>query len=134
MTSGRDERLRQMGIVQYQLRRPGALRGEVAIALPAGVRLVIVADPLPDGADALLDDVLRSLDLTRSQVGMVTPQQWALLAASAPCPCWQLGGEAQGDALLSTPALAELHHSPAARRALWQQICHHEFDSLTHRG
>ena len=35
MTSRRDWQLQQLGITQWSLRRPGALQGEIAIALPA---------------------------------------------------------------------------------------------------
>lgn len=47
MTSRRDWQLQQLGITQWSLRRPGALQGEIAIAIPAHVRLVMVANDLP---------------------------------------------------------------------------------------
>ncbi len=34
MTSRRDWQLQQLGITQWSLRRPGALQGEIAIAIP----------------------------------------------------------------------------------------------------
>ncbi len=43
MTSRRDWQLQQLGITQWALRRPGALQGEIAISLPAHVRLIVVA-------------------------------------------------------------------------------------------
>ncbi|XPE40743.1 DNA polymerase III subunit psi [Shigella flexneri] len=43
MTSRRDWQLQQLGITQWSLRRPGALQGEIAISIPAHVRLVMVA-------------------------------------------------------------------------------------------
>ncbi len=39
MTSRRDWQLQQLGITQWALRRPTALRGEIAISIPAHVRL-----------------------------------------------------------------------------------------------
>ena len=47
MTSRRDWQLQQLGITQWSLRRPGALQGEIAIAIPPHVRLVMVANDLP---------------------------------------------------------------------------------------
>ena len=43
MTSRRDWQLQQLGITQWALRRPTALQGEIAISIPAHVRLVMVA-------------------------------------------------------------------------------------------
>lgn len=122
-----------MGITQYQLRRPGALRGEVAVTLPEGVRLAIIAETLPEQQDALLNDILRALRLSLREIVLMTPQQWLMLGDVPGCPQWRLGGDA-GDALLHTPPLTELYHNPAARRHFWQQICHHESHFFTHRG
>jgi DNA polymerase-3 subunit psi len=47
MTSRRDWQLQQLGITQWALRRPTALQGEIAISIPAHVRLVMVAEELP---------------------------------------------------------------------------------------
>ncbi len=47
MTSRRDWQLQQLGITQWSLRRPGALLGEIAISLPAHIRLVMVASEPP---------------------------------------------------------------------------------------
>ncbi|NQF21955.1 DNA polymerase III subunit psi, partial [Enterobacter hormaechei] len=46
MTSRRDWQLQQLGITQWALRRPTALQGEIAISIPAHVRLVMVAEEL----------------------------------------------------------------------------------------
>ncbi|HAT25327.1 MAG TPA: DNA polymerase III subunit psi, partial [Pantoea septica] len=47
MTSRRDWLLQQMGITQYQLRRPRVLKGEIAVRLTPGTKLIIVADVAP---------------------------------------------------------------------------------------
>ena len=47
MTSRRDWLLQQMGITQYQLRRPRVLQGEIAVRLTPGTKLIIVADVVP---------------------------------------------------------------------------------------
>ena len=64
MTSRRDWQLQQLGITQWSLRRPGALQGEIAIAIPPHVRLVMVANDLPALTDPLVSDVLRALTAT----------------------------------------------------------------------
>lgn len=47
MTSRRDWLLQQMGITQYQLRRPRVLQGEIAVTLAPDTQLIIVADAPP---------------------------------------------------------------------------------------
>lgn len=73
MTSRRDWQLQQLGITQWALRRPTALQGEIAISIPAHVRLVMVAEELPALNEPLIGDVLRSLKLTPDQVLQLTP-------------------------------------------------------------
>ncbi|WP_413735373.1 DNA polymerase III subunit psi [Sodalis sp. RH21] len=131
MTLRRDWQLRQLGITQWTLRRPGALLGEVAVVLPPETRLVLIASPLPPGNHPLLDDVARSLDLTPQALYQLTPEQVAMLPEDTRCHCWWLGVAATrslSGISLSTPPLAELLANAAAKRDLWQQICHHESD------
>ena len=61
MTSRRDWQLQQLGITQWSLRRPGALQGEIAIAIPAHVRLVMVAADPGAGGDAAAGQPLQQL-------------------------------------------------------------------------
>lgn len=75
MTSRRDWQLQQLGITQWSLRRPGALQGEIAIAIPAHVRLVMVANDLPALTDPLVSDVLRALTVSPDQVLQLTPEK-----------------------------------------------------------
>lgn len=91
MTSRRDWQLQQLGITQWALRRPTALQGEIAIAIPAHVRLVMVAEELPALNDALIGDVLRSLKLTADQVLQLTPDRVAMLPPDSHCNCWRMG-------------------------------------------
>ncbi|MCX2957989.1 MAG: DNA polymerase III subunit psi, partial [Serratia symbiotica] len=56
MASKRDWLLQQLGITQWALRRPGALQGAVAVSLSPEVRLLIVAQALPDPHDLLFCD------------------------------------------------------------------------------
>lgn len=91
MTSRRDWQLQQLGITQWALRRPTALQGEIAISIPAHVRLVMVAEELPALNDPLIDDVLRSLKLTADQVLPLTPERVAMLPPDSRCNSWRIG-------------------------------------------
>lgn len=129
MTSKRDRLLQQLGITQWSLRRPGVLQGEVAVSVPSNVRLLVIAQTPPDPHDPLFCDVLRALALTPAQTYGLTPDQAAMLPQDTECNSWRLGIAeplAVAGAQLYSPALAELSQDAGAKRALWQQICHHE--------
>ncbi|WP_297205982.1 DNA polymerase III subunit psi [uncultured Pluralibacter sp.] len=131
MISRRDWQLQQLGITQWSLRRPSALQGEIAISLPEHIRLVMVARALPPLTDPLVSDVLRALAVSPDQVLQLTPDRVAMLPEGGRCNSWRLG-EAEPVALegaqVATPDFEQLQTSPAARAALWQQICAHEHD------
>ncbi|SLM61801.1 MULTISPECIES: DNA polymerase III subunit psi [Dickeya] len=129
MTSRRDRLLEQLGITQWNLRRPSVLKGEIAISLPPAAQLLIISDPLPANDDPLVQDVVRSLCLNHTQVVSLTPRQVEMLPEHTRCHCWWLGlpaTEQWHGVHLTSPALTELYHDAGAKRALWQQICHHE--------
>lgn len=131
MTSRRDWQLQQLGITQWTLRRPTALQGEIAISLPAHIRLVMVSPALSALNDPLVTDVLRALTVTADQVLQLTPDRVAMLPPESHCNSWLLGIDAPlplSGVQVSTPAVDELRANPAARAALWQQICEHEHD------
>lgn len=137
MASRRDWLLQQLGITQWTLRRPGVLQGEVAVSLPENVRLLVVAQEQPDRHDPLFCDVLRSLGLTPEQTYGLTPDQVAMLPEDTECNSWRLGVAeplAVAGAQLSSPVLTELSQDAGAKRALWQQICHHEHDFYPDSG
>jgi len=135
MASRRDRQLQQLGITQWALRRPAALQGEIGSSLPAHIRLVMVAQSLPALSEPVITDVLRALNVDTDQVLQLTPDRVAMLPQGSRCNSWQLG-VAEDMALeggtLTTPVLDELKVNPAARRALWQQICEHEHNFFPH--
>ncbi|MGF6270638.1 DNA polymerase-3 subunit psi [Lelliottia nimipressuralis] len=135
MTSRRDWQLQQLGITQWSLRRPTALQGEIAISIPAHVRLVMVAEELPSLTETLVSDVLRTLKVSADQVLQLTPERVAMLPPESRCNSWRLGvadeTPLEGSQLL-TPPLEELKANPKARSALWQQICEYEHDFFPH--
>ena len=125
MTSRRDLLLQQLGITQWTLRRPTVLQGEIAVTLPVGTRLVMVAAQPPSPRDPLVGDVLRSLSLRPEQVYTLTPEQIAMLPGATHCHSWRLGVETAlplAGVQLSSPPLSELYGNVQAKRALWQQI------------
>lgn len=131
MTTRRDWQLQQLGITQWSLRRPGALQGEIAISIPAHVRLVMVGETLPPLTEPLVSDILRALTLSPDQVLQVTPERVPMLPQGSRCNSWRLGIDAPlslEGAQVATPAFDELRVNPTARAALWQQICTHEHD------
>lgn len=54
---------------------PWRVAGEIAIAIPAHVRLVMVANDLPALTDPLVSDVLRALTVSPDQVLQLTPEK-----------------------------------------------------------
>ncbi|MGM3175350.1 DNA polymerase III subunit psi [Dickeya lacustris] len=129
MTSRRDWLLEQLGITQWKLRRPSVLKGEIAVSLPPTTRLLIIGEPLPASDDPVVRDVMRSLSLNDAHVVSLTPRQMAMLPEHTRCHCWWLGlpaADGWEGVQLTSPTLAELYHDAGAKRALWQQICHHE--------
>lgn len=130
MTIRRDFLLQQLGIIQWQLRYPMVLHGEVALKLATGTRLLIVSTENISADDQLLNDVLRGLSLTKAQVMFLTPEQYVMLGEGGEYLCWWLGSDerAPGKAqmILRSPVLTALYNNPEAKRALWQQICHDE--------
>lgn len=129
MASKRDWLLQQLGITQWTLRHPGVLQGEVAVSVPANVRLLVVAQALPDQHDPLFCDVLRCLGLTAAHTYSLTLDRVAMLPQGTECNSWRLGVAeplAVAGAQLYSPVLTELSQDAGAKRALWQQICHYE--------
>ncbi|WP_044181867.1 DNA polymerase III subunit psi, partial [Phytobacter massiliensis] len=59
----------------------------------------------------------------------------AMLPAQSACNSWRLGISeplALDGAQVATVGLDELRQNPAARAALWQQICDYEHDFFPH--
>lgn len=130
VTAQRDQYLQQLGIRQWQLRNPMALRGELSSQLPDEVRLLVVTPSVLVLDQPLIIDVLRTLNIDRQQVLALTGERVAMLSAHRPCNSWWLGVEAQAlaGAQLVSPEFSVLQRSAAARAALWQQICEYEQD------
>lgn len=141
-TSRRDWQLEQMGIRQYQLRRPAALLGEVAMVLPANLKVILLAETLPALSSPLMQDILRAMLLSVEQVYCLTPEQAMMVPEDTRCVFWLMGVAQCPDLpaaltelpVLSTPTLPELADNPEAKRTLWQQICRDEYHFLPQAG
>lgn len=139
-TSRRDWQLEQMGIRQYQLARPAALRGEVAVAIPDDVKVIVISEALPQTASPLWQDLLRAMALTPAQAYCLTLDNVMMIPENVRCALWLLGQDtppALPDALkalplLESPSLDALSANPEAKRLFWQQICHHEHHFFPH--
>lgn len=129
MSTRRDWLLQQMGITQYQLRRPRVLKGEIAVTLRPETRLVLVAEHAPDLQEPLVRDVLRTLAIQPAQVLTLTPEQLPMLPEQVDCAGWLLGVSSDhpfNGVILTSAVFNELISSGAAKRALWQQMCNHD--------
>ena len=129
--SRRDVLLQQMGISQWQLVRPEALKGAMNITVAEPIRLVIVSQQNLL-QQPVVQDVLRSLTLDSEQVLNITFEQLAYLQVNHKVSYWLLSQNAsENDRTLSLPQplnvwqsgdLEEFKRHPQAKRQLWQTI------------
>lgn len=138
--SRRDWQLEQMGIKQYQLRRPAALQGEVAVTLSDNVKVVLLCEQPPALSSPFMQDILRAMLLTSEQVCCLTPEQAIMLPENTQCTFWLLGlkeppslpASLAKQPSFSSPPLSGLAEDPNAKRLLWQQICRDEYHFFSH--
>lgn len=139
-TSRRDWQLEQMGIKQYQLRRPAALQGEVAVTLSDTVKVVLLCEQPPAFSSPFMQDILRAMLLTSEQICCLTPEQAIMLPENTQCTFWLLGlneppslpAPLAKQPSFSSPSLSVLAADPNAKRLLWQQICRDEYNFFPH--
>jgi DNA polymerase-3 subunit psi len=135
MSTRRDWLLQQIGITQYQLRRPRVLQGEIAVTLLPGTRLVMVAEHAPTLQEPLIRDVLHTLNIQPGQVMTLTPEQLPMLPEQVDCAGWLMGVTSEypfNGITFNTAVFNELISSGAAKRALWQQMCNHDSHLFSH--
>lgn len=123
--------LQQLGITQWQLKHPVALKGSMYTTLPASVRLVLLADHQPALSNPLLQDILRALQLTEDQVYCLSADQQVVLPVD--CICWSLGQLplSYHRSIIISSSLEQLQRSAEAKRQLWKQICHYAYHVST---
>lgn len=129
----RDLLLQQMGISQWQLRRPDVLKGAVNIAVAGHIRLVVIAEQQLNQKDSLLNDVLLSVEIKADDCLFLDFEQALHLNVQQPTNYWLLGKNSEkidrtlplcmhAVSLWQTTDLTDLKQDPAAKRNLWQQI------------
>ena len=129
--SRRDVLLQQMGISQWQLVRPEALKGAMNITVAEPIRLVIVSQQNLL-QQPVVQDVLRSLTLDSEQVLNITFEQLTYLQVNHKVSYWLLSqNTSKNDRTLSLPQplnvwqsgdLEEFKQHPQAKRQFWQTI------------
>lgn len=128
----RDYILNQLGITQYQLVKPLALRGEVLLALPATCRLIVVAPADFDIQSALFQDLLRAMALTTEQVFVTVPEHVIMLQDIQNYALLIIGDNVSDKkfppvaSVIICPNFALLGQQADAKKQLWQQICQNE--------
>ncbi|WP_288677617.1 DNA polymerase III subunit psi [uncultured Aggregatibacter sp.] len=129
--SRRDVLLQQMGISQWQLVRPEALKGAMNITVAEPIRLIIISQQNLL-QQPVVQDVLRSLNLNSEQVLNITFEQLTYLQVNHKVSYWLLSQNAsENDRTLSLPQplnvwqsgdLEEFKQNPQAKRQFWQTI------------
>lgn len=129
--SRRDVLLQQMGISQWQLVRPEALKGAMNITVAEPIRLVIISQQNLL-QQPVVQDVLRSLNLNSEQVLNITFEQLTYLQVNHKVSYWLLSQNTlENDRTLPLPQplnvwqsgdLEEFKQHPQAKRQLWQTI------------
>ena len=129
--SRRDVLLQQMGISQWQLVRPEALKGAMNITVAEPIRLIIISQQNLL-QQPVVQDVLRSLTLDSEQVLNITFEQLTYLQVNHKVSYWLLSqNTSKNDRTLSLPQplnvwqsgdLEEFKQHPQAKRQFWQTI------------
>jgi len=129
--SRRDVLLQQMGISQWQLVRPEALKGAMNITVAERIRLVIISQQNLL-QQPVVQDVLRSLNLDSEQVLNITFEQLTYLQVNHKVSYWLLSqNTSKNDRTLALPQplnvwqsgdLEEFKQNPQAKRQFWQTI------------
>lgn len=131
--SRRDLLLQEMGIQQWQLRRPEALKGAVKISVADNIKLIIVAEQALSAQEPFIQDVLRSTETQITDCLLIDFSQADHLQTTTPVHYWLLSQNQQKiDRTLSkftqvaslwqSPDLDLLKQNAKEKRHLWQQI------------
>ncbi|MCK3658800.1 DNA polymerase III subunit psi [Pasteurellaceae bacterium Pebbles2] len=125
--------LNQMGISQWRLRRPDALKGAVNVVVGDNVRLIVLAETPLLAQDPFVRDVLRSAEISPEDSLFLDFNQAAHLRVNQDSHYWLLSqNQSEIDrtlplclrpiSLWQSPDLTTLKQDPSAKRSLWQAI------------
>ncbi len=129
----RDLLLQEMGITQWQLNRPDALKGAVNLAVAQHIRLIIIAEQAIPATQQLLQDILRSLEIGAQDCLCINFDFAPLMKIQHPVCYWLLSNNPQkidrtlayckqAVAQWQSPDWQSLRQDPQAKRQLWRQI------------
>ncbi|WP_032092531.1 DNA polymerase III subunit psi [Necropsobacter rosorum] len=129
----RDLLLQEMGITQWRLSRPAALKGAATMSVGQNIRLVIIAEQEIAKTHPLLNDILRSIEMPAQDCLCINFDFAPLLNLQHSVHYWLLSDNAQkidrtliyckqALAQWQSPDWPTLQQDPQAKRRLWQQI------------
>ncbi|MDD7425685.1 MAG: DNA polymerase III subunit psi [[Actinobacillus] rossii] len=130
----RDLLLQEMGITQWQLRRPDALKGAVNIPISQEIRLIVIAETTLDFNDPFLLDLLRSVEISQKECLLTDFDHAQHLNVQQPVYYWLLSENNEkihrtfeqlktaNSHLWQTKTLQQLKQNAKQKRELWRQI------------
>lgn len=130
----RDLLLQEMGITQWQLRRPDVLKGAVNIPVSQEIRLIVIAETALDFDEPFLWDLLRSVEIQKNECLLIDFDHTQHLKVQQPVYYWLLSENSEkihrtfeqlktdNSPLWQTEELAKLKQNAKQKRELWRQI------------
>lgn len=130
----RDLLLNEMGITQWQLRRPDALKGAVNIPVSQEIRLIVIAENALDMNEPFLLDLLRSIEIQKNECLLTDFGHAQHLNVRQPVYYWLLSENNEKIQrtfeqlktdhchLWQTERLQQLKQNASKKREFWRQI------------
>lgn len=125
--------LNKLGITQYVLRNPNALKG-ISADIAQNIRLIVVAKHQP--TEKIFQDILNAIHVSNEDCLHLTPAQLimpieqikhVIWFINTPLPdCWLSSDQLKNKAIIKTTSLIQLSESPNQKRQLWQTLCQYE--------
>lgn len=127
--------LQEMGITQWQLRRPEVLKGVVNIAVDEQICLIVICEEQAEN-HPFVQDLLLSAQLSKGQYLWVNQEQAQHLSVQHPCHYWLFHQNLekndrtfpdlnQAISCWKTGNLSSLQHNATEKRDLWRHIQQH---------
>ncbi|PJG84481.1 DNA polymerase III subunit psi [Conservatibacter flavescens] len=127
--------LQQMGITQWQLRKPEVLKGAVQVSVAENTRIIVISEHALNKSAVLFQDILHALNIHTDECLCLDFSQAQHLTTTNPLAYWLLSNNSEqidstlrfchnSTAIWQSPDWADFQQDPQAKRALWQQIYH----------
>lgn len=126
-----------MGVTRYSLRHATRLQGDAALPISSQIKLLIFSrDPI-NLHDSPFCDLCFAFHLDAQHILCLTPQQYSLVPEQTQAIYWFIDTadplpENSDLPSIHTPLIYDLMHSPAHKKALWNQFCRYENYFNTH--